>query len=432
MQANLPGKNVVTDTFKAGFAAIDITPQPGGIMQGCMRRNAIAETVDHPLYARAAVFDGGLGQAAIIQLDLLSIRWTQTNAFRSAIEKLYGFPGANIMVAATHNHRGPPVANLADIPRDEEYLQVLTEKVVRLFGAAMQKMQPAKVGMESVLEWEVVSNRRVVKRNGLVGSPGVPPLYIDGPIDPEVAVLGVQDGQGRLMGMLVNHAMHPNAAGAGIGAGVPGWLELALRKTAGCPITIFLNGAAGNLQIHSVRQRLVESSETELAEKLARDVRAALQTMRFEEPVPIRMCRRTVDLPFRKATPAEIGGTAPGAVRAGEPGMYDRVIPGLLELIKKRGVNKAEVQALRIGQRVYVAIPGELFVELGLAIKEQCFPAHVVVVGYANGMVGYLPTRAAFLRGGYETTFTSSSRLDPSAGYILVDTAVALARELTG
>ncbi len=416
---------------KAGFAKIDITPEIGCIMQGCMRRTATADVVENPLFARAAVFDDGSNQAAIIQLDLLSIRWTQTNAFRCEIEKRYGFPGANIMVAAIHNHRGPAVANLADIPRDEAYIKVLTEKVVRLFGEALRNMQPAAIGMESVLEWEVASNRRVVKRDGLVGKGrSAQPLYVEGPIDPEVAVLAVKDAQGKLMGILVNHAMHPNAAGVGIGAGVPGWLELALRQKTGCPITMFLNGAAGNLQIHSVRKRPIENSETELAAKLAQDVRDALKTMSFEEHAPVRALRRTVDLPFRKVTPDEINGTVPGAARAGEPGLYDRVIPSLLDLIKTRGVNKAEVQALRIGARVYVAVPGELFVELGLTIKEKCFPGHVIVVGYANGMVGYLPTREAFPRGGYETTFTSSSRLDPEAGYILVETAVELARGL--
>lgn len=421
----------MNEGLKAGFAKIDITPPLGRVMQGCMRKTIVGDVVEQPLFARVAIFDDGANRSAIIQLDLLSIRWTQTNVFRREIEKRYGFPGANIMVAAIHNHRGPAVANLADIPRDEDYIKVLTGKVIKAFGEALEKMQPATIGMESILEWDVASNRRIVKRDGLVGNgQSMQPLFVEGPIDPEVAVLAVKDAQGKLMGLLVNHAMHPNSAGVGIGAGVPGWLEMILRKRAGCPMTLFLNGAAGNLQVHSVRKRPIEDSETELASRLARDVREALKLMVFESKAPIQTISRTVDLPFRKVTPEEIKGTVKGTVRAGEPGLYDRVIPGLLDLIRERGVNKAEVQAMRIGGRVYVSIPGELFVELGLAIKEKCFPAHVVVVGYANGMVGYLPTREAFPRGGYETTFTSSSRLDPEAGYRLVDTAVELACSL--
>jgi len=44
--------------------------------------------------------------------------------------------------------------------------------------------------------------------------------------------------------------------------------------------------------------------------------------------------------------------------------------------------------------------------------------------------VGYVPTLAAFPRGGYETTFGPSSMLAPEAGERLVETAAALVRRL--
>jgi hypothetical protein len=53
------------------------------------------------------------------------------------------------------------------------------------------------------------------------------------------------------------------------------------------------------------------------------------------------------------------------------------------------------------------------------------------VVSHANGMVGYVPTKAAFLRGGYETTFTDSSRLAPEAGDLLADAAIALIKQVS-
>jgi len=49
-----------------------------------------------------------------------------------------------------------------------------------------------------------------------------------------------------------------------------------------------------------------------------------------------------------------------------------------------------------------------------------------LIVGQANGMVGYVPHRDAFLRGGYETTFAGSSRLAPEAGDQLADAAIGL------
>ena len=48
-------------------------------------------------------------------------------------------------------------------------------------------------------------------------------------------------------------------------------------------------------------------------------------------------------------------------------------------------------------------------------------------VGSANDIVGYVPTPAAFDRGGYETTFLTSSKLAPPAGQLLLDSANSLA-----
>ena len=50
------------------------------------------------------------------------------------------------------------------------------------------------------------------------------------------------------------------------------------------------------------------------------------------------------------------------------------------------------------------------------------------MVGYANGMVGYVPHKEAFARGGYETTFGYRSKLAPEAGDLLADAAITLVR----
>ena len=58
---------------------------------------------------------------------------------------------------------------------------------------------------------------------------------------------------------------------------------------------------------------------------------------------------------------------------------------------------------MRIGDAVLVALPGEVFLEIGLAIKQQAGPEHVFVVAYSNNCeIGYIPTAAAFPEGGYE------------------------------
>lgn len=55
-----------------------------------------------------------------------------------------------------------------------------------------------------------------------------------------------------------------------------------------------------------------------------------------------------------------------------------------------------EVQLLRLGPDIALAaIPGELFAEIGLRMKEGLACKHPFIVGYANGYVGYLPSAAS-------------------------------------
>jgi hypothetical protein len=151
--------------------------------------------------------------------------------------------------------------------------------------------------------------------------------------------------------------------------------------------------------------------------------------MTFVDDLPLAAAKTTVQLPYRAVTDDEIKGTVPGAQRFIDPKLYDLLIPNLLKRIEARGSQPAEVQALSIGEVSFVSIPAEYFVEHGLRIKLESHPRHALVVGHANGMVGYLPTKEAFTRGGYETTFSPGHRMAPEAGDILADAAITLIKE---
>ena len=86
------------------------------------------------------------------------------------------------------------------------------------------------------------------------------------------------------------------------------------------------------------------------------------------------------------------------------------------------------VQVFRFGREVaLVALPGEVFVDLGLAIKRASPFETTLVVELAHDAPGYVPTRKAFTEGSYETV---NSRIEPGGGELLVETAVRLLKEL--
>ena len=60
-------------TLLAGAAVIDITPVPGGRMDGYGARNDVSQGVHDPLHARALVLEQGGARCAIVSCDLLGM-----------------------------------------------------------------------------------------------------------------------------------------------------------------------------------------------------------------------------------------------------------------------------------------------------------------------------------------------------------------------
>ena len=416
--------------MRAGFTEVDITPPVGTQKIGWLKKVESGCVID-PICARIAVFESRDKRIAVIQLDTLSLGWNQVNDMRQRIESTHGFPGTNIMVTTTHNHAGPAVANCGDVPRDESYTETMIGNVVEGFGQVLENLTEAEIGFGRAFEWDVSFNRRVLLRDGTTrthGSFATPDaLCFEGPIDPEVAVLAVRSPAGELLGALVNFACHPTHHGPTpeLSAGYPGVLAAECRKR-GCPVTLFLNGACGNISFSDPTGRIERLTKEQVGEKLAADAFAAMQQMTFAADVSLSAGIRTLRLPFREVTEDEVKGTVRGAQRFVDPAVYDRAMPELLEKISKRGKQLAEVQALGLNDVAIVSVPAEYFVEHGLRIKEQTWPRSTMVSSCSNGMVGYVPTREAFRRGGYETTFGFGYKLAPEAGDMLADAAIEL------
>jgi hypothetical protein len=95
----------------------------------------------------------------------------------------------------------------------------------------------------------------------------------------------------------------------------------------------------------------------------------------------------------------------------------------------------APIHAIRIGDGVIVTGPGEIFTEIGLAVKQRAPGRPTLYCGYANGLVTYFPTADEYPYGGYEPGYGNRSfdlwaQVTPEAERILVETGVRLAERL--
>lgn len=418
--------------LRAGFAQGDITPPLGVCKIGWIIRIIAGQILD-PLFARACVLDNGETAIGVIQFDTLFVPAEHAGIVRGRIAERFGFPGDRVMLAATHNHAGPAMVDSGEVTCDPDYVSHLLEQAAEVFGEALAARQPAEIGMGRAFEWEVAHNRRVRMRDGTVRTHGrftdPEALCFDGPIDPEVGVIVVRTAEGQPLGCLVSFSCHPTHHGGDttISAGFPGVMARALA-TQGCPHTLFLNGPAGNTHTADPTRDGADVDMDSAGGRLAAAVLRAREGMEFRSEVHLAARTARVALPYRSVREDEVTGTAHGAQRFVDPGAYDRGMPALLAHIKAHGHEESEIQALSINDTDLIGIGAEYFVEFGLRIKEAVYPRRALVVSLANGCVGYVPTKEAFARGGYETTFGGWSKMAPEAGDMLAEAAIALVK----
>lgn len=421
--------------LQAGFAEVDITPSLPCEKVGWLVR-VTADTLRDPLYARACVLDDGRRRIAVVSLDLLSIRWLEVDRIRASAIAL-GLDPQRVMVAATHNHCGPAAVGAGAVRRDDAYIDgVLLPAVHAALRQAVEALQPAKLMFGRTLESRIAFIRRFVMRDGSVQCHArhLPRIRCrESVLDPELAALALMGGGGSTLGLLVNYACHPTHGGGDntITAGWPGQMALRLKQHFGprC-VPMLLNGAFGDVHHANPLDPEHVDSPQRVGYVVADDVQQMAAGLEDIASPLLDGMTQTLRLPWRDID-GPFGRDMPRRQRFGTDAIYEQQIERLREKQRHRDHFPAELQCLALNRdHVFVGIPGELFTELGLRIKAGSPFADTHVVGAANGMVGYLPTRRAFDGGGYECTLITSSCLAPEAGDMVVAAALDMLRRL--
>ena len=146
----------------------------------------------------------------------------------------------------------------------------------------------------------------------------------------------------------------------------------------------------------------------------------------------IRFNREVVKLELPKFTEEELLKARQAAVKFGKdaPTFLERVNAfKIIDVAARQGKPwEVDVQVIALGDEVaWVGLPGEIFVELGLAIKEASPYRCTIIAELANSAIGYIPTKKAFEQGNYEPI---SARCAPGSGELLAETAIRLLNDL--
>jgi hypothetical protein len=434
--------------LRVGAAAVDINPPEGTPLAGYYSPRG-SRTVLDTLYSKALVLDQDGTRVALVVCDLITLpRYTVVEA-RQLIEKQTGIPGSHVMISATHTHTGPVVArgsttdSLTGADKDlgRRYTESLPGLIARSVAEANQKLAPAHVSAAIGQEGGLSFNRRFFMRDGTVSwnprklDPGV--VRPAGPIDPDVSVVAFETPRAGPIATYVNFAMHPDTTGGeGISADYPGVLSRLLADYRGAGmVTVFANGCCGNLNHRDLGWADPQHGPHE-ARRIGTVLAGAVcRTYPALKPVPaggLRVKSALVHLPLAPHTADDVSRAREVVKRPRDPKtpFLDMVKAyRVLDVAARDGRPlEVEVQVIALGDRIaWVSLPGEIFVELGLAIKKASPFPETLLAELANGSVGYVPDRPAYAQGNYEVV---SARCAEGSGEMLVDTAVRLLREL--
>lgn len=441
----------------AGFAAVDITPPIGYRMSGYFNERLSTGTRD-PLYAKAMVLKQGDVQAAIVICDLIGLQDKVTRRARTLAAEQTKIPAEHICVAATHTHTAPLYAGaLRELfhrkavekhgrdPQEEvDYPQVLVNKIAEAIAAADKAASAVKLSTGIGEEKSLSFNRRFHMKDGtVVFNPGRQNPNIvraAGPIDPDVGLALFRSAKtNEPIGMLTVFALHlDTTGGTQYSADYPHYLQATLRGQLGKSLhSLFGAGTCGDINHIDVSKPAtanpIQSEAERIGVALGEKVLASVADLTLQSP-QLEVRRGVIEVPKQEYSDDEIERAS---ARIEKVGTRDLTFLEQVEATKIVDLQlrpgdtiPLEVQVFRLSaETAIVCLPGEVFVELGQAIKQASPFKSTLVMELCNDTPAYIPTQKAFAEGSYETV---NSRVVSGSGEKMVELASQLLKEIKG
>jgi hypothetical protein len=396
----------VDSNLLAAVAKVDITPTVGMPVTGHVRPT---DGFRNKLHAEVLLLNDGRTKAAIVTTDLISATDELVTALRGAVTEPTGTPLENIMVTASHNHSGPRWESQSDYGR-----RVIRDIHTAVTKAAVE-MRPVSVGYG---EDQINFN---INRRALVNGRSVVRLNPDGPCDKRVKVLRLDDGRSLEPMAIVMHAVchacvhtwgdrfsppYPNGYPQA-SSDFPGEARDFVEMIYG-PRTkaMFLQGCAGDIRPNLPGYPYRCGDEADIR-WIARNLGCAVVRAADYSAIREQLAKRPKIYPIRCASKTVMLPSA------------------------KEGESVAcPLQAMMIGPYLLLTIPGEPMVEYGFRLEKGVGDRAVpIVIGYANGSLGYICTTKAFEEGGYEPAHSQSG---PGAEEIIIKESLGLVDQVVG
>jgi len=439
------GQGKIPGDLKAGVYVIDITPPVGYPVHGVPNEGAM-----DPVKVKTLVFSQGNELAAIVIADLFYMDLDLSNTVRKLASEETGIPFSNICVAATHTHTDPTYIHDSEkyfqkvasgtltIEDRESYIGQLIKNMVRSVAEAKSELKPVTIQSGKIQTEGLVFNRRFlmkdgsVKMNGGLLNPDI--IRAVGPVDPDLGIIlfnGKDDH--KPFASLTTFGMQVATTGdtKKFSGGYPYFLETGLQQKFGEKfVSVFGEGACADVNHLDVTkpgpQIGYEESTKPIGAALAAAFLKKLKDLKNSgEALTVRS--KVVQIPLQTYSSMDLEwaknylGNPPNLIVSSR---LKRILS--LQSLRTRfgDTLPMEIQVFRLdAETAIVALPGQLFVELGLALKKASPFPNTLIVTLANSHEECIPLRKAYTEGSYEIIY---SRVEAGGGEMLMNSALSL------
>jgi neutral ceramidase len=420
--------------WRAGHAAINITPAKPLMMAGYAARNRPFDKIEDQLFAKALVLaDANGNRAAIVTLDLIGLNATVTEPICARLREKIGLQREQIVINAAHIHTAPTI-DLNEAARGfftvqnakdtAAYTRDLQDKLVDLVVRAAAKLTPARLSCGGGVAHFAMNRREFTTRGVRLG------VNPRGPVDRSVPVLRIDGADGRARVVLFGYACHNTTLTQNdymLSSDYAGAAQRFIETQVPGAQAMFVLGLAGDANPYPLGTvEIARQHGATLGTEVCRVLETKLQPVRG----PLTCVFDRAALPVRPTPRDELERMlAKGNVREKETAKKM-----LAEIDRGEPMMKtypAPLSVWQFGQDLtFVALSGEVVVDFVPLIEKAIGPLQLWVSAYSHDVSGYIPSARLLTEGGYETRglYSANALFTAEAETVLV----AKVRELAG
>lgn len=391
--------------FKAGVSRVNITPKSSIWMSGYGSRTHPSEGVIHDLWAKALALEDAKGnKVVVVTTDLIGLPRAISDLVGARVQKEYGLDRAHLLLNSSHTHTGPMLrANLNlmfELSPEEnrvidEYSRKLADDLVSAAGGALGKLAPANVSFGQGEAGFAINRREPTAKGVRIG------VNPDGPSDHSVPVLKVTGKDGQLLAIVFGYACH-NTTLTGqfykISGDYAGFAQIELEKAhpGASAMFVMLCGADQNPNPRSSLE-LAEQHGKTLAAEVDRVLSGKLRRVKGQIRAVYQIVEPAFALHTRETFEPLVNDKNPVRARHARYMLrtYDERHP-----IRRIPY---PVQAVRFGKTLtMLALGGEVVVDYALRVEREYPGENIIVAGYSNDVMCYIPSLRVLKEGGYE------------------------------